>query len=120
MRKELKPIVGALVIGLIGAAEAVQHCYNETSYVCLAQGAHYADFVFSCGTEPAVATTDWYAWTLITDNGSPGHTGLTHNNYCQGNVTYYNCFTMQPETNGPWQTGSAFDRPDYSSPGCNL
>ncbi len=98
MNTKLKPIAGALIVGLIGIAHAA--CYFEQSYVCLANGQGSGTYYNSgCQDSEISATSDWIGWNTFRcydpdtdpDCGAwPGNSGQ-----CQGPGRYYDWCTFQ-------------------------
>lgn len=119
MKRQLKPIAGALIAGLVGFAQA--QCYYETSYVCqnpdpvnpvayvnYGPGNGWANWV------PAYATTTWYLWN--NNSTSSGYNLKLQKTACAGPATYQDPYTLQPYNlttgNGLYQDY----RVNYSSP----
>jgi hypothetical protein len=56
MKKKLTPITGAIIVGLVGYANAT--CYQQTSYVCLAAG---TVFLIEHGSDSCYHLTVYFA-----------------------------------------------------------
>jgi hypothetical protein len=115
MRKQLKPIAGALIAGLIGVAHAT--CWFETSYVCATPDTDAGLYCACGGCDTMHPTSNWYGWDL--NEAEPPHSDLYqsyHLEYCHGTAVYFNYCTMSPQTTGPIYTGDAYNKVDYNNP----
>lgn len=118
MNRSLKPISGALLLGLVGTAYA--NCYYELSSVCKSPDEllGYGVYQGSCYDEIRAKIT-WYNWTVY-DANSNGHTGLLAPDDCHGPAYYYNCVSMQRSdiAGDIHDTSISSQRVNYSSPAC--
>lgn len=93
MNAKLIPVAGALVVGLIGVAEA---CYYETSYVCKSEGTQIGYYAPSsgCSGVPVYTATDWMDWE---DFYTSGGEVLDYDNpsYCEGPAYFTDCKSSQ-------------------------
>lgn len=98
MTRQLKPIVGALMAGLIGVAQAT--CYYEDSYVCKEQDSQVGWHDSGCGSLPTYALTNWYAWQQHSteQTGPDRYTSVQSTTYyCSGTIYYENSCTHQTQ-----------------------
>lgn len=124
MNRKLRPIAGALIVGLIGVANAA--CYYETSYVCqTADPNAWLQYSYdpSCdggagGWNYVYPSSDWYGWNLhVTSSG--GHKGLMPWS-CSGPAKLHNCLDGKDYDAGIWSNSGwgSGNRVDPTTPPC--
>jgi len=121
MKRQLKPVTGLLLAGLVGAAYA--ECYMGVSGTCgvgSGQEVGYQDvggcyrYIYAMGT--------WSVLDIPQAGAMNGWTGLKYNAVCHGPASYIDCqgypATIQDYTPGPgWET--YYTAVDTSSPECH-
>src|SRR2546426_10383066 len=112
MKRKLKPIVGALVVGLIGVAQAT--CYYETSFVCLTANTLVGSISSGNCFAWIYSYTDWYGWNLNT--AQSGYDKQTTPITCEGKAYYDWCDGHRYFIHSNDGSGVQYYRVNYNSP----